>query len=54
MYVVAHNNNKNNTNSTLYIYSYSNALFANSKDYKLTLGYLFKLARGTIYYKLVK
>jgi len=54
MYAAVHDNNKNNTNSTLYLHSYSDALFTNSENYKLTLEYLFKLARGTIYYKLVK
>jgi hypothetical protein len=32
------------------LYAYSNASFANAKDYKLTLGYLFKLVGSTIYY----
>jgi hypothetical protein len=32
------------------LYAYSNTSFANTKDCKLTLGYLFKLASSTVYY----
>jgi hypothetical protein len=32
------------------LYAYSNASFANAKDRKLTLGYLFKLVGSTVCY----
>jgi hypothetical protein len=32
------------------LYAYSNTSFANAKDCKLTLGYLFKLASSTVCY----
>jgi hypothetical protein len=34
----------------LELYAYSNSSFTNTKDYKLTLGYLFKLIGSTMYY----
>jgi hypothetical protein len=34
----------------LELYAYSNTFFANAKDCKLTLGYLFKLISSTICY----
>jgi hypothetical protein len=40
--------------TNLSLYAYSDALFTNAKDYKSTLGYLFKFASGTIYYRFYK
>jgi hypothetical protein len=34
----------------LSLHAYSDALFADAKDRKSTLGYLFKFASGTTYY----
>ncbi|KAI1667156.1 Gag-Pol polyprotein [Pyrenophora tritici-repentis] len=45
MYATSYDDNKNNTNPTLHLHSYSDALFANGEDRKSTSGYLFKLAR---------
>jgi hypothetical protein len=40
--------------TNLSLYAYSDALFADAKDCKSTLGYLFKFASGTICYCLCK
>jgi hypothetical protein len=40
--------------TNLSLYTYSNALFADAKDCKSTLGYLFKFASSTICYRLYK
>jgi hypothetical protein len=40
--------------ATLGLHAYNDTSFANAKDRKSTLGYLFKLASGTVCYKSVK
>jgi hypothetical protein len=40
--------------TNLSLYTYSNALFADAKNCKSTLGYLFKFASSTVYYCLCK
>jgi hypothetical protein len=40
--------------TNLSLYAYSDALFVDAKDRKSTLGYLFKFASGTVYYRSCK
>jgi hypothetical protein len=43
-----------NKTTNLSLYAYSDALFADAKDCKSTLGYLFKFASSTVYYRSCK
>jgi hypothetical protein len=44
----------NYLDNSLGITAYSNAAFTNSKNYKSSFRYLFKIASSTVYYKFIK